>query len=114
MDRLTDDLDLSAFDMIAAARSAITAAPASWRSLPFVVTGPHADGFLAELTDEARDRIVLDRGARAGWSVELARLAALRAERGEYDREDAGPDYVRSSDAELSIQTRSNSAGGTR
>ncbi len=109
--RLTDDLDLCASDMVAAARSAVAAAASSWRSLPFVVTGPHADGFLAELTDQTRAGIVLDLRARAGWSAELSRLAALRAERGEYDREDAGPDYVRSSDAELSIQTRSNPLG---
>lgn len=106
--RLTDDLDLAAPDLIDAARAAIANDPAlsSTGSLPFIVTGPNADAFLAALPDSSRTGLVGDPEARAGWSVELAALATTRAERGDYDDENAGPDYLRGSDAELSMRSK--------
>jgi tRNA threonylcarbamoyladenosine biosynthesis protein TsaB len=77
---------------------------------PILVTGPDAGLLINRLQEipeaaeaSALRRFLLDPGARKGWGLELAELGwqAIQAEK--WDAADAGPEYVRSSDAELGI-----------
>lgn len=106
--RLTDDLDLTADELLEHAVTAVASAtglPALGASVDGVlVTGPHAAGFVAQTSVSGSDTptLVVDPGARAGWAATLLDLAEERLPESGYDSADQGPEYVRGSDAELS------------
>jgi len=105
--RLTDDLDLGASALLEAARQAArdfvgeTNGSQAGPPQEVIVTGPHADRFAEACGAEAR-ALIVDPSARSGWAPALLRLAEARLAAGGYDPVDAGPDYVRRSDAEIS------------
>ncbi len=74
-----------------------------------VVTGPHAVRFVEEWSrcPESEQlpwiRLQADPGARRGWARYLAELAPAWLEREGPDARDAGPLYLRVSDAEMGI-----------
>jgi tRNA threonylcarbamoyladenosine biosynthesis protein TsaB len=75
-----------------------------------MVSGPHADLFMERLndlpaSDEHRSHVavVQDVSFRKGWGLELLDLGRQRIDSGNWDPADLGPDYVRSSDAEINI-----------
>ncbi|MFW5742160.1 MAG: tRNA (adenosine(37)-N6)-threonylcarbamoyltransferase complex dimerization subunit type 1 TsaB [Spirochaetota bacterium] len=105
--RLTDDLDLEASALLEAGRQAVRGiAGGTDRSLArppeeVIVTGPHAHRFAEACRGDAR-ALIVDPSARSGWAPALLRLAEARLAAGGYDPVDAGPEYVRGSDAEIS------------
>ena len=82
-----------------------------------LVTGPHADllfervGSDPELGElRSRLELVPDAGQRKGWGRDWAELGLERINAGNWDQPDFGPEYVRTSDAELGIGSRKPSA----
>jgi tRNA threonylcarbamoyladenosine biosynthesis protein TsaB len=80
---------------------------------PVLLTGPDAGLFLERLGADPRAaetrshlQLVLDPSGRKGWGRELAELEWERIQSGNWDPVDFGPEYVRSSDAELGIALR--------
>ena len=101
--RLTEDMDLPAGDLLAAALAADEHTQGPRPSI--VATGPHAARF-AELLTAADPPVpnvpvVVDPGARSGWAATLLELAEQRLPAMGYDSIDQGPTYVRRSDAEI-------------
>lgn len=84
---------------------------------PVLVSGPHTALFferLAELpaSDDLRSRLTLtaDPCPRKGWGLEMALLGKARIDSGNWDPVDFSPEYVRDSDAEISISAKASSA----
>ena len=79
---------------------------------PIVVTGPHARKFCDEFAtavSEGRSEkvdLLVDPEFRKGWATSLARQAPEHLRTHGFDPRDQGPDYVRTSDAEIGITRR--------
>lgn len=99
--RLTADLDETPAAIIAGAD----------RGSDIVVTGPHAREFSAALGGIDRNLIV-DPRHRGGIARALIELGIVRYRSGNVDADDSAPEYVRSSDAELSISGGDSRAAG--
>lgn len=107
--KLSGDLDVAPDDLTALILE--TAMPTE----PILITGPAAQQLHGQLTinsarccghsgaEPAANRIRRDPTARAGAAVGLLEFGLVRAQNGEYARDNHGPHYVRNSDAEMGI-----------
>jgi tRNA threonylcarbamoyladenosine biosynthesis protein TsaB len=83
-----------------------------------LVAGPNLELFLARLAElpagdlkHGRVALVPEPSPRKGWGLEMALLGRQRIDSGNWDPVEFGPEYVRTSDAEMGISSKGASAG---
>ncbi len=99
--RLSDELDLGAADLAHAAREAALRRSAACADTPVLLTGPGAVMLYNELGDDSRFLPASD--PRRPPGAALIELALPLIARGAYAGPDAGPIYIRKSEAEIGI-----------
>jgi len=97
-EKLTRDLDIAPGDLEEQLRQL-----QGRKSEPVYLAGPHAAAALAALENSDLSLHFLS-GSRSGAAAAQLRLGLDAYARGEFTAEDAGPTYVRGSDAEMAVR----------
>jgi tRNA threonylcarbamoyladenosine biosynthesis protein TsaB len=104
--RITADLDLEPHELYRTIST--TVYEAGLDSVSWVLTGPHASTFLARLeeldSEVNRAGMAVDPGCRDGWARGLLELAERQFASSGPDKLDAGPEYLRLSEAEETLR----------